>query len=151
MRKIVAPIGVPIISDKAIVSKSRPTTAKVKVEIDIRRTRVTEIRIDVRKENGEIEFISQKVKYENVPEYCFHCKVQGHSDAKCRVLHPELRDTFINDNLDGKNEPHQSNNEKMKNLPKIQDKMQVDKSDDPKKVEGKQKEKNRRRDASFRR
>jgi len=50
------------------------------------------------------------VEYENVPEYCFHCKVQGHSDAKCKVLHPELRDTFINDNLDGKNELHQSNN-----------------------------------------
>ncbi|KAG5582020.1 hypothetical protein H5410_052647 [Solanum commersonii] len=103
--KIVAPIGVPIISDKAIVSKSRQTTTKVKVEIDIRRTRVTEIRIDV--------------KYENVPKYCFHCKVQGHSDAKCIVLYPELRDTLINDNLDGKNEPHQSNNENMKNLPKI--------------------------------
>lgn len=42
-------------------------------------------------ENGDIVSLTQKVEYENVPEYCQHSKVQGHSEEKCRVLHPELR------------------------------------------------------------
>lgn len=79
--QIIAPIGVPIISDKATYSKSRPTTAKVKVEIDITRDMVTEIQIEVQNKDGSIEVINQRVEYENVPEYCFHCKAQGHCDA----------------------------------------------------------------------
>lgn len=37
---IVAPIGVAIITDKATLSKSRPITVKIKVEIDITRALV---------------------------------------------------------------------------------------------------------------
>ncbi|KAH0750080.1 hypothetical protein KY290_029312 [Solanum tuberosum] len=89
--RIVAPIGVPIISDKATLSKTRPTTAKIKVEIDITKAQIAEIQIVIKNENGELESIKQRVEYENIPEYCSYCKAQGHSDTNCRILHPELR------------------------------------------------------------
>lgn len=38
-----------------------------------------------------METIMQKVKYETIPQFCFHCKAQGHNNLNCRVLHPELR------------------------------------------------------------
>ncbi|KAG5631507.1 hypothetical protein H5410_003224 [Solanum commersonii] len=61
--RTVAPIGVPIITDKASFSKTRPTIAKIKVEVDLTKTMVTEIQI----------------------------KVKGHKDDSCRMLHPKLR------------------------------------------------------------
>lgn len=32
----------------------------------------------------------QKVEYDNLPVFCCHCKMQGHNDKNCRILHPEL-------------------------------------------------------------
>lgn len=32
-----------------------------------------------------------KIKYDFLPKYCKECKLQGHNDLECRVLHPELR------------------------------------------------------------
>ncbi|KAH0698659.1 hypothetical protein KY284_012874 [Solanum tuberosum] len=46
--RIVAPIGVPIITDKATLSKTRPTTTKIKVEVDLSKIMVTEIQIKCR-------------------------------------------------------------------------------------------------------
>ncbi|XP_070043081.1 uncharacterized protein [Nicotiana tomentosiformis] len=89
--RIVEPIGIPIITDKATLSKTRQTTAKIKVEIDITRPLLHEIRIDILNEKGQKEIVLQKVEYKSIPEYCNHCKMQGHSDLKCEILHPELR------------------------------------------------------------
>jgi len=86
----VAPIGVPIITDKATLSKTRPTTTKIKVEVDLSKIMVTEIQIKVKDEDGKSESITQRVEYESVPDYCFHCKVQGHKNDSCRMLHSEL-------------------------------------------------------------
>ncbi|KAG5572696.1 hypothetical protein H5410_062462 [Solanum commersonii] len=72
----------------SIISKTRPTTTKIKVEIDITKPQISEIQIAITNEDGAI---SQRVEYENVPDYCFNCKAQGHSDDNCRILHPELR------------------------------------------------------------
>ncbi|OIT02899.1 hypothetical protein A4A49_54772 [Nicotiana attenuata] len=94
--RIVEPIGIPIIMDKATLSKTRPTTTKIKIEIDVTKTLLHEVQIDIMNENGQMESIIQKVEYESIPEYCSHCKMQGHSDLKCRILHPELRQGVIN-------------------------------------------------------
>lgn len=58
-----APISVPIITDKATSSKIRPTTAKIKVEVDLTKTMVTEIQIKVKGEDGKYESITQRVEY----------------------------------------------------------------------------------------
>lgn len=51
--RIVEPIGIPIIIDKVTLSKTRPTTAKIKVEIDITRYLLYEIWIDILNEKGQ--------------------------------------------------------------------------------------------------
>lgn len=45
------------------------------------------------------------IQYDVLPNYCKECKLQGHAEEECRVLHPELRqpihaDTEIHDNRD---------------------------------------------------
>uniref|UniRef100_A0A0V0GMZ7 Putative ovule protein n=1 Tax=Solanum chacoense TaxID=4108 RepID=A0A0V0GMZ7_SOLCH len=32
-----------------------------------------------------------KIQYDMLPKYCMNCKVQGHAEDECRVLHPELK------------------------------------------------------------
>ncbi|KAG5599737.1 hypothetical protein H5410_031107 [Solanum commersonii] len=88
---IAAQIGVPIITDKATLSKTRPTTTKIKVEVNLTKNMVTKIQIKVKGEDGKYESLTQRVDYESVPDYCFHCKVKGHKDDSCRMLHSELR------------------------------------------------------------
>ncbi|KAG5597029.1 hypothetical protein H5410_038261 [Solanum commersonii] len=107
--RIMAHIGVPIISDKATFSKTRPTKAKIKVEIDITKPQISEIQIVIKNENGELESISQKVEYENVLDYCSNCKAQGHSDDNCRILHPELRRSGNKHNTNEMQMPQQKN------------------------------------------
>ncbi|XP_070030067.1 uncharacterized protein [Nicotiana sylvestris] len=89
--RIAEPIGIPIICDKATLSKIRLTTAKIKVETDITKPLVKEVLIDIVNKEGQKETRIQKVEYETIPEYCGHCKMQGHSDINYGILHPELR------------------------------------------------------------
>lgn len=37
-----------------------------------------------------------RIHYDILPKYCTRCKVQGHGDADCRIVHPELRRNFVN-------------------------------------------------------
>lgn len=99
--RILAPIGTQIITDKATLSKTRPTTTKVKVEIDVTRPPLKEVQIEITNSKGMNECLVQKLEFEAIPEFCFKCKVQGHSDANCRVLYPELRNEYANEGKEG--------------------------------------------------
>ncbi|KAG5630298.1 hypothetical protein H5410_002015 [Solanum commersonii] len=35
-----------------------------------------------------------RIQYDMVPKYCKQCKLQGHAESDCRVLHPKLRKTM---------------------------------------------------------
>ncbi|KAH0765283.1 hypothetical protein KY285_001154 [Solanum tuberosum] len=102
--RIVSPIGNPIIMDKATQSKTRPTMAKLKVEIDLLKPLVHEVAVVIKNPKGEIEKFDQKIEYETIPAFCAHCKIQGHTALKCRILHPEL-------GFDNTNEKENENNE----------------------------------------
>ncbi|KAH0696575.1 hypothetical protein KY285_013369 [Solanum tuberosum] len=58
----VSPIGTPIVMDKATLSKTRPTTVKVRVEIDLTETLVHEVTVEIRNSTGEIEVFIQKIE-----------------------------------------------------------------------------------------
>ncbi|KAH0773970.1 hypothetical protein KY290_011107 [Solanum tuberosum] len=88
--RIVSPIGNPIIMDKATLTKTRPTMAKLKVEIDLMKPLVHEVAVVIKNPKGEIEKFYQKIEYETIPAFCAHCKIQGHTALNCRILHPEL-------------------------------------------------------------
>ncbi|KAH0769972.1 hypothetical protein KY290_013953 [Solanum tuberosum] len=53
--RIVSPIGTPIVMDKVTLSKTRPTMAKVRVEIDLTKTRVHEVAVEIRNSTGDME------------------------------------------------------------------------------------------------
>ncbi|KAG5599844.1 hypothetical protein H5410_031214 [Solanum commersonii] len=90
--RIVAPIGTPFLLDKATLAKTRPTTAKVRVEIDLTKPLINEVLLEITNVAGITEVINQRVEYETIPAFCSHCKLQGYQDENCRKLHPELRD-----------------------------------------------------------
>ncbi|KAH0672577.1 hypothetical protein KY290_026629 [Solanum tuberosum] len=103
------PIGTPLVMDKATNSKTRPATAKVRIEIDLTRPLINEILVEIRNNEGKVMIINQKVEYETIPAFCFHCKIQGHKDEKCRKLQPELRSEHVNEGEKNGQNIHQDN------------------------------------------
>ncbi|KAH0689286.1 hypothetical protein KY290_017443 [Solanum tuberosum] len=83
--------GTPLLLDKAIISKTRPTTAKVRVEIDLSKLLIKEVILEIINNDGMTELINQRVEYETIPAFCSHCKMQGHTADKCQKLHPTLK------------------------------------------------------------
>lgn len=49
------------------------------------------INIGVRnKDKGDIKEKWITINYDYIPKYCKNCKLQGHNEKECYVLHPEL-------------------------------------------------------------
>lgn len=63
---IVSPIGTPIIIDKATFLKTRPTTAKLRVEVDLAKPLLSEVFVEIRNLQGEMEVFEQKFEYETI-------------------------------------------------------------------------------------
>ncbi|KAG5586573.1 hypothetical protein H5410_047007 [Solanum commersonii] len=45
---------------------------------------------------NSIRSVKVKIQYDNIPSYCRKCKLQGHMEDECRILHPELKKTTSN-------------------------------------------------------
>nr|XP_009796813.1 PREDICTED: uncharacterized protein LOC104243331 [Nicotiana sylvestris] len=74
-------------NNKATQVRSRPSTARVKVIIDLLDKLPEKIRLqylDVK--TGKIVEDYQEIIYDNLPSYCGHCKHQGHEENQCRRL-----------------------------------------------------------------
>ncbi|KAH0698548.1 hypothetical protein KY284_012763 [Solanum tuberosum] len=82
----------PIHLDMATINKTRPSCARVKVQVDllVDLPKFVELEIeDPISQSSRVERI--KVLYDVLPKYCKKCKLQGHNEDDCRVLHPELK------------------------------------------------------------
>lgn len=44
----------------------------------------------------ENKIIRVKIQYDGLPSYCMRCKLQGHNEDDCRILHPKLQKMRIN-------------------------------------------------------
>lgn len=77
--RIVGPVGTLIVMDKETLSKTRPTTSKLRIEIDLAEPLITEVIVEIRNSRGELEVFEQKIEYENILAYCFHYKLQAQS------------------------------------------------------------------------
>ncbi|KAG5600699.1 hypothetical protein H5410_032069 [Solanum commersonii] len=78
--------------DMATKNKSRPNCAKIKVEADLLRDFPKRINVGVKKASlGEIISKWINIKYDYMLKYCKTCKLQGHTEMECFVLHPELK------------------------------------------------------------
>ncbi|KAL0911842.1 hypothetical protein M5K25_017767 [Dendrobium thyrsiflorum] len=78
--------GKPLQTDQSIASISRPSVARVLVELDILKKHPDEIWL-----GSELNGYFQKVEFENLPIFYSHCKMHGHGIKECFRLHPHLR------------------------------------------------------------
>ncbi|PKU74762.1 hypothetical protein MA16_Dca004953 [Dendrobium catenatum] len=77
----------PLKTDNATSTGSRPSVARVLVELDVSKTFPDKIWI-----GPENSGYVQSVVLEDFPEYCGHCSSLGHSKAGCTILHPNIED-----------------------------------------------------------
>ncbi|KAL0912632.1 hypothetical protein M5K25_018616 [Dendrobium thyrsiflorum] len=77
--------GRPLKIDQATSVGSRPSVARILVELDVSKQHPDKVWVGP----DNLGYV-QSVVLENVPSYCLHCKALGHSNADCLVLHPHL-------------------------------------------------------------
>ncbi|VFQ75956.1 unnamed protein product [Cuscuta campestris] len=83
---ICKPIGKVLGVDLAILHKSKPHVARVRVEMNLLKPLIHNIFIGTSTEPGkEDEGIYQSFEYERIPFYCTKCFKQGHATEKCKL------------------------------------------------------------------
>jgi len=87
---LAAAVGKPLQVDMATKNQTRPSCARVKVEVDLLREFPKRIKIGMRMQNKEVVEKWINIKYDYVPKYCQTCMIQGHNEEQCYVVHPEL-------------------------------------------------------------
>ncbi|XP_020705083.2 uncharacterized protein LOC110115999, partial [Dendrobium catenatum] len=85
--------GRPLQTDQATAARTRPSVARVLVEVDISKKHSKEVWVGS-KAYGYL----QKVELEKVSEFCNHCKMHGHAQVDCFKLNPELKKSAISNN-----------------------------------------------------
>lgn len=101
---IVATVGKPLQVDMATNNKIRPSCARVKVEVDLLSDLPKRVNVGIKKKSDEIVWIT--IKYDYLPKYCKNCKLQGHNEKDCFVLHPKLypKEEDLNTGVEDKKE-----------------------------------------------
>ncbi|KAG5580583.1 hypothetical protein H5410_051210 [Solanum commersonii] len=128
MRQIVASIGIPLGLDVATTDKTRPSLAKVCVEVNLLKKLPDQIWVGLEDEGIPLKGYYHKIEYENILKYYKHCKKLGHNVMNCRVLErikaneaKEIERNAINLDDNGKQntEELESSNIKEKNAENI--------------------------------
>lgn len=84
---IASAVGIPIAIDKATQTRSRPSTARVKVILDLSDKLPKRVRLQhVDNSTGKVLEVFQEIIYDNLPAYCNVCKHQGHEEEVCRLF-----------------------------------------------------------------
>ncbi|KAG5600333.1 hypothetical protein H5410_031703 [Solanum commersonii] len=84
---IASVVGKPITIDKDTQIKSRPSTARVKVILDLMEKLPNRIRLQfVNGKSGKLIEVFQEIVYDNLPLYCNYCKHRGHDEDSCRLI-----------------------------------------------------------------
>lgn len=85
-------VGKPLHLGMDTINKTRPSCARVKVQVDLLSKFPDTVRMDIKDEKtGEVNAEFVTVQYDYMPKYCSECNLQGHNNNNCKVLHPELR------------------------------------------------------------
>lgn len=89
---MVSAVGRPLHVQLATQNGTRPSCAKVKVEVNLLSYFPQRIKIvEDEDESGPEEYKWIKIRYDYMLKYCKTCKKQGHKEAECWVIIPELR------------------------------------------------------------
>ncbi|KAG5632480.1 hypothetical protein H5410_004197 [Solanum commersonii] len=90
---IASVVGKPLTVDMATKNQTRPSCARVKIEVDL--TAKLPERVKINEEDditGHIEYKWIKVQYDYIPKYSEECCLQGNDDYGCWTIHPELEE-----------------------------------------------------------
>ncbi|KAI0503868.1 hypothetical protein KFK09_014811 [Dendrobium nobile] len=78
--------GRPLKSDLATAVGSRPSMARILVELDVTKKHAEKIWV------GSVDSgYVQNVIFEDIPHFCSHCNSLGHHRESCSILHPSLK------------------------------------------------------------
>ncbi|KAF3664464.1 hypothetical protein FXO37_11500 [Capsicum annuum] len=84
-------VGKPIHLDMALVNKTRPSYARVKVQVDLLLDFPKCLEMEIVNSNTKESRIEKvKIKCDFLPKYCNECKLKGLDEMECKVLHPQL-------------------------------------------------------------
>ncbi|KAH0742160.1 hypothetical protein KY290_035203 [Solanum tuberosum] len=75
-------VGKVLYLDTASINRTRASMAKVKVQVDLTKTRPRHVWIGLDEEDLTIGRW-QPIEYENIPPYCAYCRHQGHMIGDC--------------------------------------------------------------------
>ncbi|OIT21948.1 hypothetical protein A4A49_38251 [Nicotiana attenuata] len=76
----------PLEMDLATRGKTRPSMAKVRIEIDLLKQQPDSVYVGQIYDDTPQRGFVQKLEYEDVPKYCKHYRKLGHNMINCRVL-----------------------------------------------------------------
>ncbi|KAL0917436.1 hypothetical protein M5K25_012496 [Dendrobium thyrsiflorum] len=83
--------GRPLRTDNATLNGTRPSVARVLVELDVTKRYPDQVWV-----GSESMGYTQLVEFENFPSYCGHYKVLGHARFECHVVNPHLANPILN-------------------------------------------------------
>ena len=86
VKQIVSSIGTPLAMDVATNGRTRPSMAKVRVEIGLLKSHPENVLVGLEDEESPLRGYYQKLEYENIPKYCKHCRKLVHNVMNYRVL-----------------------------------------------------------------
>lgn len=89
VKQILGPVGLPLSMDIATDYRTRPSMAKVRVEVDLTKPQLKYVWVGQENETNPLKGFMQKLEYEGVPKYCKHCRRLGHSIIQHRVVEKE--------------------------------------------------------------
>ncbi|KAH0650344.1 hypothetical protein KY284_030256 [Solanum tuberosum] len=80
-------VGSPVHLDLAMINKTRPSCARVKVLVDLKGTFPKAVQMDIENEaTTDIQSEIVLIKYDYLPKYCSGCKMQGNDMETCLLL-----------------------------------------------------------------
>ncbi|XP_060194994.1 uncharacterized protein LOC132624193 [Lycium barbarum] len=129
VKQILSPIGIPLIMDNATTNRTRPSMAKVRVEVDLTKPRIDKIWVGLEDESYPLKGFYQKVEYESVPKFCTHCKKLGHSLVQCRFAkkkNDDNKNEMIQEGVDQAVTSENNDSEEKEKVEKKNDTKQVE-------------------------
>lgn len=80
------------------MNKIIPSCSRVRVQVDLLDDFPDYVKMEIFISISEVSRIERvKIQYDYLPKYYKRCMLQGHNDVECRVLHPELRKVYDED------------------------------------------------------
>nr|XP_016496201.1 PREDICTED: uncharacterized protein LOC107815190 [Nicotiana tabacum] len=90
VKQILSSVGTPLVLDAATYERTRPSMAKIRVEVNLLKPLAESVFIGQEYEDSPLDGYTQKLEYEGIPMYCKHCRKTRHNVIECRALEKKI-------------------------------------------------------------